>query len=324
MFSDYTIVTSLLFIQRNLYRFGGPILMVIGAASCTLNLLVFTKKNLRKSPCSIYLVAFNISSLLLIFTSILFSTLSIGYGINPSSYNLIFCRFQFYTMVLFDVLGPSYLILASIDRVLFTSPNALTRQRSTRRLAFICIIIVTSFWILFHIHAFIFTNRLPIAPGFNMCYFLPGMHTILMGYYSLVIKGILVPLLMLIFGLWAVKNVRTVAHVTAVSIRPTNATATTRNVRIRHSKDRQLLRILLIDTTIYVIFILMINVVLMYQQFNNYLAKDPVEIQIQNFLLTCGVFSTYIPFCIGCYTNFLASKTFRSEIKKILLCKSNA
>ena len=317
MSTDSGVITLLSRIQKTLYQIGGPTLMVIGAASCTLNLLVFTKKNLRKNPCSIYLVAFNISSLLLIFTSILFSTLSIGYDIDPSSYNLIFCRFRFYTMFLFDVLGPSYLILASIDRVLLTSPNALTRQRSTRRLAFICIIIVTSFWILFHTHAFIFTNLLPIRPGISVCYFLPGMHTTLIGYYSLVIKGILVPLLMLIFGLWAVKNVRTVAHVTRVSVLPTTATATTRNMHTGHSKDRQLLRILLVDIIIYVVFLLLIIVVLMYQQF--YQPQTPVEAQVQHSLVIFGVFSTYIPFCIGCYTNLLASKTFRSEIKNILL-----
>lgn len=319
MSADFGLVRLLSVVQKKLYQIVGPILIVSGTISCVLSLLVFTKKNLRKNPCSIYLVAFNISSLALIFTSILSSTLATGYDIDPSSYDLVLCRFRFYMMFLFDILGPSYLILASIDRVLLTSPNALTRQRSTRRSAFISIIFVTIFWTLFHIHALMFSSPLLIAPKLSTCYFLPGVHTTLMGYYSLVIKGILIPLLMLIFGLWAVKNVRTVAHVTPVSILPTTATATNRKTHTDHSKDRQMLRILLLDIFIYVIFNIMIAIVLIYQQVNNHSTKDPIQVQIERILIIFGVFSTYIPFCIGFYTKFFVSKTFRSEIKKLLL-----
>lgn len=283
--------------------------------------MVFTKKNLRKNPCAIYLVAFNVSSLLLIFTCILFATLTTGYNINLGSHSLGFCRLRYYSMLLFEILGPCYLILASFDRVLLTSRNALTRRRSTPRLAYTCILFVTLFWSLVHIHALVLTNAWELTPGYYICYFKFSIHITLISYYSLVIKSVLVPLLMLIFGLWAVKNVRTVANITPLSIMPTVASVVTRTMHTNRSKDRQLLRILLVDIIIYLMFALMVTIVLIYQQFANYLTRTSVEIQIQSLLLTCGIFSAYVPFCIGCYTNLLASKTFRQEIKNILLCK---
>jgi hypothetical protein len=88
-----------------------------------------------------------------------------------------------------------------------------------------------------------------------------------------------------------------------------------------HSKDRQLIRILLADISIYIIFSLMTSVVLMYQQFTQSQSECLADAKTMSLLLSIGVFSGYIPFCVGCYTNSLASKTFRHEIKNIIMCK---
>ncbi len=318
--SDF--IASLTLALTNIYEFGGPILMIIGTVSNILSLIVFTKKNLRKNPCAIYFTAVNLNNLLLIYTSILFLTLSEGYDIDPGSYNLIFCRFQFYTMFLFDVLTPSYLILASFDRMLITSPNALTRRRSTRRLAYICVIIATLFWVICHCHALIFTDLVQFAPGDISCYFQPGVYTTVITYYSLIIKSISVPVLMVITGLWTVKNVRGVARITPAPALTNTGTGVNGGLRSVHSKDRQLIKILLVDTSIYIIFNTMITVILIYQEATQNQPQTSVETAMQNFLFEVSVFSTYIPFCIGCYTNLLVSKTFRNEVKNVLMCKS--
>ena len=319
MSADSSTIASLLLIGKNFYRIGGPILMVLGSVSCILSLMVFMKKNLRQNPCSIYLIAVNISSLLLIFTSILFNTLETGYNINLNANNLSFCSFRFYVMFIFDILSPSYLILASVDRCLVTSPNAAIRRRSTRRLAFVCIFAITLFWLLFHIHLFFFTKLFQFESGSSFCYFQPGIYTTFIGIYSLVIKNILIPMLMLIFGLWTLKHIRIVTHVADISFLSATNTVTIRHIPNRRSKDRQLIRILLIDIIVFILFNLLVCIVLMYQQFNPNHSSNPLAAQIQNLLFQVGVFSTYIPFCIGCYTNALASKTFRTEIRNIFL-----
>ena len=106
----------------------------------------------------------------------LLATLSLGHDITPTSSNLGLCRFNIYMGILLDILCPSYVILASIDRMLVTSPNARTRQRSTPRLAYICIIGVTLFWVLLHSGALVLGNIIELAPNYFTCYFESGTY----------------------------------------------------------------------------------------------------------------------------------------------------
>ena len=76
---------------------------------------------------------------LFIYSSIFFGILSLGYDIDPISYNLIACRYNFHASILFDGLNASYLVFASIDRILITSSNARIRQYNTPRLVSKCI-----------------------------------------------------------------------------------------------------------------------------------------------------------------------------------------
>ena len=321
MSSESTFVNSLGLAQTYLYRFGGPVLTSLGTVSCILSLAVFIKKNLRKNPCTIYLIAYHIASLLLIYTTVLPQTLSKGYNVDPTSYNLTFCRCRFYTTLLFDVLGPSYLILASIDRVLLTSRHALTRQRSTLRLAYVCILCVTLFWLCAQTHTLAFCHIFTLGPGYNLCYFQQGGYYAFISYYTLVVKGLLLPLLLLIFGLQAVKNVRAVGRGTPISV---TGVAGERGIgvsRSNHFKDRQLLRILFVDVGVYLFFSLMMSIVLAYQQIVKDQAQSNDAVRIRAFYVLVSVFSGYIPSCIGFYNNLLVSTTFRREAKKVLKCK---
>jgi hypothetical protein len=292
-----------------LYQVGCPILMLIGTIGCILNLIVFTQKNLRKNPCSIYFIAYNIANLLYIYSSLLSLMLDVGYNIDPSSHYLIICRLRLYAAILFNCLSPFYLILASIDRILVTSQNALTRQRSTRRLAYVCIIGGTLFWTLFHIHALIFTNIIQLGPNIFLCYFSAGVYLAFVGYYS-IIKEILALSLMIIFGIWTVKNIRSTGRARVAPDLSIGGTTMENNLHSAASKDRQLILMLRIDITIYASFSFMYAIFLMYQQ-----------IKIENSVRNICLFSIGIPFCSSCYGNLFASKTFRKEVKKVISCR---
>ncbi|CAF0823676.1 unnamed protein product [Adineta steineri] len=315
MSSEIDSYSSFTSVRTNLYKYGGPILMVVGTVSCILSLIVFTKNNLRKNPCAIYLVACNIGNLLQIYTTMLFGILSDGYNIDPNSYNLNFCHFLYYIQLLSTVLSPSYLILASIDRILITSPNALTRQRSTLRLTYISIISVTLFWLLAHIHALFLTYISEPMQNLTVCALQPGFYVLFIGYYTISIQDILIPLLMIILGVWTVRNIRKRRQVNL-------ATVNTAVVAVRptRSKDRQLIQILIVDISIYIIFNAMLPPALIYLSILQTRSYTFAELQFGRLLLDFAVFSSYIPFCVSFYTNFLVSKTFRYEVKNIIKC----
>ena len=308
--SSTDFIISLELTQRYLYRFFGPIFVVFGIISCILSLLVFTRKNLRKSTCAIYFIAFNISSLLFIIVSLLSLTLEIGYNINPASHYLSYCRLRLYAAYLFDILCPLYLLFASVDRALITSHNVRIRQKSTHRLAYIVIGSSALIWSIVQIHAVFFINILEITPDYFYCYVEPGLYFTIVSYMSLA-KETTIPALLIVFGYWSWKNIQAKNRIRAVPIL----------VSANRSRDRQFVLMLLIDILVYVLCNVIMPASLMYEQIIQYQGKNSEQIQIVLLLRNVANFSILIPFCVNCYTHFIVSKTFRNEVKNVLLWK---
>ncbi|CAF1097142.1 unnamed protein product [Adineta steineri] len=311
---------TLLFSIQQLYRIGGPILLFIGITSCILNLLVLKKISLRKSPCTICLVAVNIVNLAYLFFGFLFTVFVLGYNSDPSTSSIIFCRFRNYMSFILTCCEPSCLILASIDRVLVTSPNAGTRRRSTRRLTIISMIGICSFWAVFHIHTLIFIQIVQYGTNYFVCTFQTGVYSEFVTYYSLVVTGCLPPALMAIFGCWTVKNIRQIRRVRHnASTIGTGTVVVVGGAHTFQSKDQQLIRMLFIDILGYIICKYPGTIMLIYQQITQYDIKSDERQQIEQAILELTVFLYFVENCIGCYTNMIASKTFRTELKRIFL-----
>ncbi|CAF3313920.1 unnamed protein product, partial [Rotaria sp. Silwood2] len=236
------LITSLKLIQTDIFRIGGLILIVFGTISCLLSYIIFREKNLRKSPCTIYFLSFNLSNFLLIYSSLLPVMLETGYNIKPRSFAFIQCRFRLYAVLLFDCLSSLYLILASIDRMCVTSPNVHIRNRSNSRLAYKSIIIGTLFWMIFTSHALIFREIVPSTANGIVCNFKPGIYMIFLAYYAL-IKGILMPFLMILFGLLAIKNIRRLRCINVATV----VTNCRNNSYAPSSKDRKLIHMVLMN-----------------------------------------------------------------------------
>ncbi|CAF1011290.1 unnamed protein product [Adineta steineri] len=146
-----------------------------------------------------------------------------------------------------------------------------------------------------------------------MCTCQPGFYVAFVNYYIILVQNILIPLLMIILGIWAVKNLRKRRQVTVVTI-----TTVTVAVHPNHSKDSQLIRILMIDVGIYIVFNAMLPPALIYLQILQARSAAFTELELGSLLLNVALFSSYIPFLVGFYTNFLMSKTFRYEVKNII------
>ncbi|CAF1342576.1 unnamed protein product [Adineta ricciae] len=225
-------------------------------------------------------------------------------------------------MFLFEILPPCYFILASIDRVFLTSHNALIRQESTVHLAYISIVLVTLFWSIIHIHSFIFMYIRIFALGISGCFFQSGLYLTIMSYYPLIVKGILIPSLMIIFGLWTVKNIRTKTPVVSGTRRITGIMQSDRLPSCStQAKDRLLIKILLIDIVIYIVFNLIQSIIVIYQQATLSQTKSSLRVTTERLVFVTSLTGTAIPFCIGTFTNLVLSKHFRREMRNALLCK---
>jgi hypothetical protein len=305
-------------IQRNLFRFGGPVLFTAGIISCILNVMVFTKNTLRKNPCTICFLAVNIINFLYLYLGLLFVILAAGYDIDPSANNTNFCRFRFYIAPVLSNWESSFLILASIDRTLITSPNAGTRKYSTHRLVYISAACIILFWSLYDAHAWVFTEILQIGPDYFFCSYQPGTYSTIMAYNTLIINGTIPLLLMMIFGFWTLKNVRQVCRPAVRSIPRNTGVITIGRPHTLRSKDRQLIQMLLSDIILFVICRSPVTIIGLYSQITQYQNKSAEQEINEQLIIQITYFVYFIECSVGCYTNVLVSKTFRIELKRIL------
>ncbi|CAF1409806.1 unnamed protein product [Adineta ricciae] len=303
-------------IQTYLYVYGGTFLAVAGSLGCVLNLLIFSKKNLRKSPCSFYFIAYNLANFLEISTCFSQGISAFGFNGYLPTYSTTYCRLMYYVGYVLDVLSPFYLILASIDRSIATSRNARMRRLSNHRLAYMCILIGTIFWMLFHIHALFFFKSIQIMPNYNICYTDSNVYLAFANYYALS-KTVCVPILMMICEIHTIRSFR-FAHRAAIA--PVSTVASTVG-GAKRQKDGQLMKILLINVTVYILFNLTPVTVWIYKQVTQYENESPDDVQLDSFLTNVSSLVYYIPPSISCYINLVVSKTFRAEIKKLFLCK---
>ncbi|CAF1090810.1 unnamed protein product [Adineta steineri] len=304
-------------IQQQILRIGGPLLIVIGTISCLMNLMVFTKNTLRKNPCTICFIAVNIINLLYFYFGLLPTILSSGYNIDPSINNIVLCRLRYYFAYVFACWLSSCIILAAIDRTFITSPNANTRRFSTRRLITISMICISIFWLLFMSHALIFTEIVQFAPGYFVCYYQPGLYTTLMSYQSISIMGVIPPLLMAIFGLWTVRNIRRVQRPAQHSRAVDTGVIVIGQLHALHSKDQQLIRMLLVDIISFIICKFPATIMPIYSQITQYNAKSAEQQIIEQSIIQLTFLWYFVDNSISCYTNILVSKTFRAELKRI-------
>ncbi|UJR19194.1 hypothetical protein I4U23_022324 [Adineta vaga] len=316
---NYDLILTLASIQKNLFQYGGPILVILGTIGNLLSCAVFAQKTLRKNPCSIYFLAFNIASIIVIYGGLFPPVLELGFNIDYSILNLDLCRLRLYVSVTFSCLCPSYLILASIDRVFITSSKAHMRRHSSVQTTIILIIIITLFWFVCSIPIAIFSTILPLGSDSYICFTQTNTYTNILSF-GVFAKEILVPALMIIFGIWAIKNVHRMKNNTVV---PTAFSVQTKQIRNGapsvQAKDRQLVLILLINIIIYVPFSSVLPVLLLYNQFTQYNSKSIETVYTEYFVFRVATYCIYVPYCLTSYAQLLMSKTFRKELKNVIL-----
>lgn len=298
-------------INENLYLYGGSILMCLGTIGGILNIFVFIHKKLRKNSCSICLIAFNVTNLLLLYFLLMPIMLQTTQNIEFGSTNLVYCRIHFYFSFIFTSLSPCYLILTSIDRILATSRNIRLRQLISRDLMCRCILCLTLFWSLFHIHALFYTEIIEFSSKFMICYFQRGLYSILVGYYTLIINGLIPLVSYLLFAFLMIRNVH------QQQVRPFISSYQSENRR-RTQNDRQFIRMLLIEILICIICDFLQPSMLLYKEITKTYKKNDDLLAIENFLISISIFVLHIPFCCSFYTNILVSTTFRKIVKSIL------
>ncbi|UJR19520.1 hypothetical protein I4U23_022650 [Adineta vaga] len=133
---------------------------------------------------------------------------------------------------------------------------------------------------------------------------------------------------MFIFGFWTVKNIRRIRRPVRYSGTTNLNVAVIGRPQILQSKDQQLIRILLVELITYILCKCPITTCYIYLEITRHTEKSTEQELIEQCILSLTIFVYFIENSISCYANILVSKTFRSELKRILfnvrqVCRSS-
>lgn len=169
--------------------------------------------------------------------------LTVGYNIELAPTSSVWCKFRFYLATVATILPHSFIILACIDRLMMSSMSVRARQWSRPAFAYRMIAIVTLVWIIYSIHALVGSN-IQTAYGYSYCFIDSGIYGLFNAFSAIILNYTLPPLLMTIFGVLTICNVR----------RAQRQVQLTGRVMQMHKKDRYLLRMLLFQVLVNVVF----------------------------------------------------------------------
>ena len=220
-----------------------PVLQIIfGTFGNLFNLIIFSRRALRTNPCSMYFFVGSINNLYVIYLPLLTRYLGSTWNIDPSTTNNVWCKLRNFLIYPPLTLALWFIVLASIDRFFSSSSNPRFRQLSNMSLARKSIIIITIVIFLSYVHILIFFKTVTIGP-MNSCIMWPYEYVIFLSFFAPIISCVLPIVLMSIFGILMIINVRNVHN----RILPQFNNG--RNERWR-SHDRQLIVMLLFQVLV--------------------------------------------------------------------------
>ncbi|CAF2855260.1 unnamed protein product [Rotaria sp. Silwood2] len=292
-----------------IYRYGNPIVYILGNIGNLLSAVVFMRKAWKKNVCVFYFLISLVLSSIYLNSTILGTALINGFNINAQNSSVILCKLLFYAAFLSSTLLPTVLILASIDRLLISSQNVETRLHSSKRLAYFSISVSTFFWIIFNIHVLIKVNLQEIVPSQYVCYYDQSNFYVDFVSYFLMIFNTLVCLAIIILSVIAFKNIR---HIRIFPHHQRN------QIRSMTIKDFQLLRCLFVQDIVYITVSIFSSVFSIYTATTRNQRTTSLQQAIHDFLDNFFVFLYFIFYCVNFFIFLIISKVFRHELKRMI------
>lgn len=292
-------------IQNSITRYGMTTYLILGDIGLFFNLNIFSQPAHRRNASSLYLLASTICHIICLNFGIIPYIYAL-YHEDPISTSLIFCKIQFYFRHTPYQMLRTFMILACVNRYISTKVQHRFQYFNQYRTSVCCVIFVVLFWL-------IFSSFIPILLSIDheLCKMADDSSALIYSIYLLIFAGILPPIFMIISSLLILYNLKTLR----VRIHPL-----TKKRGLMRKRDRDYIRMLLVEILIYVITTLPYTVVAFYitvlEIQAGYHEHDPEQLFLsymtRSFLL---YLNNSLPFWI--YISM--SKSFRNEFKDLII-----
>ncbi|UJR34983.1 hypothetical protein I4U23_027762 [Adineta vaga] len=295
-------LTSIQVIQSQLLRYIPLITIIIGTIGNILNCFIFTRRSLRRNPCSIYFFASSIANFFAIYFGC-FTRLLSSFSIDPPpSQMALYCKSKTF-LTYIGLAGSAWFIVgACADRYASSAATVRIRSFSQVKVARRVVVLIAILVILVYFQMnFCFDGNIQSAN----CYPASSFCNYWNDFNLLITFSLFPPILMLILGWMTIRNVRLGQHLR----RETNF------------KDRQLTAMLFIQVICIVILSCPISIQKIYTNLTLNQNKSLEMKQIESFFATFVVLLALLNTATSFYLFTLTGKVFRKELKQLFWSK---
>jgi hypothetical protein len=254
---------------------------ILGGILTTIVLL--SLKTFRETSCAFYLTVASIVALCQLLTTVMSRIIISGFGIDISVLSLFYCRFRSYLSQAFSLIFLTCMCLCIIDQ--FLSITNRWRYVCTLSFAHRSVLITIIVCFIHGIPYIFFFEIARLSSGHLTCTYLnPAFRIYFLRFYLPVLTGLLPITIMIIFGLLAFRNIRTLAS------RQVNF--------VRLGRDRQLTAMALSQVLVQLITSVPYIIVNIYSQ--NTTTSDPVLAARNQLLVSVTLMISYLQFGVSC------------------------
>lgn len=286
---------------------------VIGIIGLTLNIIVFTRPNLRREPCSLYFLSSTYFNLFCVLIIIPVRILSNSFNIDLGYYNLGICKVEYFSFYSIRTISCWLISFACIDRYLHSSTNPNIRRLSSLKTAKIIIAIIIILIPILYCHMIVYmtirysTNQLGnLVPNCNSD---NDIYRLFLAIWYMILYSLFPSFLMIVFGCLTLNNVRQ-RHKIIPRIMENN--------RIARRTDNQLLRMLTSQIFMIIITTLPQSINQLYMIFTANLVKDKLRLAQENVSSRTLGGLTFFAHATSFYFFTLYGTVFRRELHKFL------
>ena len=306
MSNDAATVAWLNFMNVEVNRYLPLPFLILGTIGLTLNILIFTRRNLFRNSCIQYLLCNTVSNYIVLYWVIFTRILSDGYGNDLSLRSDLFCRIRYFLTYYSRTLSTWSIVLACVDRW-FSSIQAKNRFNNVR-LARIIVLVASIVCFVSYFHVlFLFGVQINPKSLSATCYAQTGIYRLLSDIQYLVFYALGPPLLMLGFGLLTLRNVQKNRRIVSTSIQ-------TANSQSQRRRETQILIMLLLQILVIIIFTLPFAIQKLVDTF--VLQTNQTAVEKARYSLLSGTLRliSYGSHTLSFYFYTLAAKIFRVEL----------
>ena len=288
-----------------------PLHIGFGTFGNLFNIIIFTRRNLRTSPCATYFLVSSINNMFVLYVALLTYYLAASWQLDLSATDTAVCKIRAFFVYSSLCLTLWLTVLTSIDRFLSSSENVRLRQMSSLGTARKLIASTTIFIYLIHAHILIFF-QLYVRGNSMACGSLANAYSIFMNFFVLTTASLLPIILTSIFGILMIINVRKIRN---------RVGHQAENIRNEHSRshDHQLIKMVLFQVLITILITAPYSILSTYRIIAVTILKITLsasEQAIISWTLNLFLLFYYANPAVGFYVYTLTGSKFRFEVKR--------